>query len=193
MREILRLETNIPKVVALAFDKGVPVEGQFGDQVRFTLEDDRIVYVDPPVAQRIEELGIRRGEEFQLCKRPKKGAKGLEVEVVKLKCAAAGTPAAPQAAKREGAAAVPATVTGPVQSSAKPNGAAKANGNGAPVPVVFTGTGAGDFLLSALVNSVDIWLATQQYAKAKGLDLAITTEDVRALAITAFINTRGGR
>jgi hypothetical protein len=190
MRETLRFQPNVPEVVALAFAEGREVEGRFGNQVMFTLEDDRVMYLDPPVAEKLKELGIRKGQEFQVVKREivdgKRRSFEWKIEAVKLAAAA------PPAAKREKAAAQPETPER-VQAQSTAKGVAKpTNGNGAHVPVPFTGTGAGDFLLSALVNSVDIWLATQQYARAKGLELVVTSEDVRALAITAFINTRGG-
>lgn len=194
MRETLRFETNVPQVVALAFDKGLAVEGRYGDQVMFTLEDDRVMYVPPIVETKLRELGIRRGEDFQLCKREAKhgNRRSIEwaVEPVNGKGPAEPTPS--QAANQKDGAAQQAPHT--EQSITNGNGAGKTNGKDQThVSIPYTGTEAGNFLLSALVNSVDIWLATQQYARAKGLELAITTEDVRALAITAFINTRGGR
>ncbi len=47
-------------------------------------------------------------------------------------------------------------------------------------------------MLSALVNVVDITLAVEQYAAAKGRELHFTTEDIRALAATCFIQQAKG-
>ena len=69
MADIVRPEWNVPIECVLKFDQGVPVEGKFGDQVLYTLADDSRLYVQPSVARQIEQLGIRRGMPFVLCKR----------------------------------------------------------------------------------------------------------------------------
>ena len=65
---ILRFNTNSPVEVALRWDDGKRVEGRYGEQVMYTLDDDRVMYVPPVVAQRIRELGIRAREAFEICK-----------------------------------------------------------------------------------------------------------------------------
>src|SRR4051812_17668980 len=65
---ILRFNTNAPVEVALRRDDGKRVEGRYGEQVMYTLDDDRVMYVPPIVAQRIRELGIRAREAFEICK-----------------------------------------------------------------------------------------------------------------------------
>ena len=72
MRQTLRFETNIPQAVALAFDDGIAVEGRYGDQVMYTLEDERVMYVPPIVQEQIKRLKIQRGDPFQVVKREKK-------------------------------------------------------------------------------------------------------------------------
>jgi hypothetical protein len=62
---ILRFNTNAPVEVALRWDDGKRVEGRYGEQVMYTLEDDRVMYVPPVVAQQIRELGIRAREAFR--------------------------------------------------------------------------------------------------------------------------------
>ena len=57
-----------PVEVALRWDDGKRVEGRYGEQVMYTLEDDRVMYVPPVVAQQIRELGIRAREIFEICK-----------------------------------------------------------------------------------------------------------------------------
>src|ERR1039458_7382048 len=65
---ILRFNTNDPVEVAIRWDDGKRVEGRYGEQVMYSLEGDRVMYVPPGVAQQIRELGIRAREIFQLCK-----------------------------------------------------------------------------------------------------------------------------
>jgi len=67
--EVLRFQTNVPEEVALKFGDGKGVAGKYGDQVLFTLTDGRLMYLPPAVAERIRELGIVRGEVFQVVKR----------------------------------------------------------------------------------------------------------------------------
>lgn len=69
MANILRFETNVPVEVALQSEAGVTVAGRYSDRVMYTLIDNRTMYVAPFVAQRINELGIRGGEPFKICKR----------------------------------------------------------------------------------------------------------------------------
>jgi hypothetical protein len=195
MREIVRFETNIPQIVSLAFDTGKMVEGRFGDQVMYSLEGDNLMYVPPIVADRIDKAGIRKGDQFSVCKAEVKqgNRKSIEWQVLKLEGTGPATP--PQAAKPDGGAPK-AVTTCAVQSQPTTNGN-KVNG-GQPIPpsVPFIGTGAGQYLLSALVNTIDICEAAGKYAQAKGLAIQFTSEDIRALAITAFIQhsrENGGR
>ena len=65
---ILRFNTNSPVEVALRWDDGKRVEGRYGEQVMYSLEGDRVMYVPPVVAKQIQELGIRAREIFEICK-----------------------------------------------------------------------------------------------------------------------------
>src|ERR1051326_651084 len=65
---ILRFNVNTPVEVALRFDDGRSVEGRYGEQIMYKLDDDRVMYVPPLVAKRIRELGIRPREVFEICK-----------------------------------------------------------------------------------------------------------------------------
>src|ERR1022692_599283 len=65
---ILRFNTNAPVEVALRWDDGKRVEGRYGEQVLYTLEGDRVMYVPPVVAKQIQKLGIRAREVFEICK-----------------------------------------------------------------------------------------------------------------------------
>jgi hypothetical protein len=71
-RKMVRFAANVPAEVALQCTDGVRVEGRYGDRVRYSLTDDRTMYVDPFVAERIKELAIQPGELFLICKRQAK-------------------------------------------------------------------------------------------------------------------------
>ena len=66
--EVLRFQANIPEEVALKFDDGKAVEGRYGDQVLYTLTDDRVMYLPPIAAKRITDLRIRKNELMSVCK-----------------------------------------------------------------------------------------------------------------------------
>src|SRR5208283_6101270 len=68
MSEILRFNVNVPAEVALRYGEGKPVQGRYGEQVMYTLVDDRIMYVPVCVAARIAELEIRPGQPFEISK-----------------------------------------------------------------------------------------------------------------------------
>ena len=67
--EVLRFQANIPEEVALKYDDGKAVEGRYGDQVLYTLTDDRVMYLPPIAAKRISDMRIRKGELFAVCKK----------------------------------------------------------------------------------------------------------------------------
>ena len=66
--KMVRFTPNLPVEVALQCTDGVRVEGRYGERVKYTLTDDRTMYVDPSVAERIKELDVQPGEVFQVCK-----------------------------------------------------------------------------------------------------------------------------
>ncbi len=73
-RKMVRFTPNLPVEIALQCTDGVRVEGRYGDRVKYTLTDERTMYVDPFVAERIKELDVQPGELFQVCKcQAKKG------------------------------------------------------------------------------------------------------------------------
>jgi len=67
-RKMVRFTPNMPVEIALQCTDGVRIEGRYGDRVKYTLTDDRTMYVDPSVAEQIKELKVQPGEVFQVCK-----------------------------------------------------------------------------------------------------------------------------
>ena len=83
-RQILKFETNIPITVALEFPDGVNIQGTYGPQVKFSLTDNRVMYLAPDVARAIKTLGVSPGEPFAITKRWEKGKRAWwDVEKVK--------------------------------------------------------------------------------------------------------------
>ena len=69
MKEIVKFPINTPVEVTLQFEDGKRVEGRYGDQVMYSLADNRVMYVPLYVEQRFRELAIGAGEPLLLCKK----------------------------------------------------------------------------------------------------------------------------
>src|SRR4026209_1951502 len=77
---ILRFETDTPVEVALKYVVGRDVDGRYGLQVLYTLVDDRLMYLEPKVARRVDQLRITAGEPFSICKREVKNGQKRTTE-----------------------------------------------------------------------------------------------------------------
>jgi hypothetical protein len=82
MSEKVQFQTNVSIDVALKYNDGKEVTGQYGDQVLYTLTDGRVMYVPPIVKKKIDELGIGRGELFTITKAEKKNGTRRTIEWV---------------------------------------------------------------------------------------------------------------
>ena len=163
MRERIAFQTNVPVTVALAYADGLPVEGRFGDQIMYTLADERVVYVPPVVRSKLVELGIQPREPFTICKAERKEGNRRFIEW--------------QVNKASDSDDQPPSETPPV------NG--QTNGLGTPNP--SNGQPAVSHLQHALVASIDAAMAAEQYAAAKGFSVRFGSEDLRAMALSLFI------
>lgn len=194
MSEILRFETNVPVEIALAYPTGKLVEGQYGDQYYYTLTDGRGTYVQPIVEKRRTELGIGKGEPFSICKREIKDGnrKRIEWQVARVDPAPESELAAqleqsieeakarkaPQPVVRPAAAG---ETTHPKVNGVHVNGSAKPE-NGT------TAAGAGVTLLKlSLRAAVDAALDAEGYAKDRNYSIRFTSEDLRAMALSLYI------
>jgi hypothetical protein len=55
MSDKVQFQTNIPVEAALKYGDGKEVNGQYGDQVLYTLTDGRVMYVPPIVKMKNSE------------------------------------------------------------------------------------------------------------------------------------------
>ena len=67
VKEVVKFSINTPVEVALQSEDGKHVEGRYGDQVMYSLADNRVMYVPLYVEQRLQELAIGAGEPLLLC------------------------------------------------------------------------------------------------------------------------------
>src|ERR1035438_8413380 len=68
MNEVVKFQNNTPVEVTLQDEAGKRVEGRYGEQVMYSLLDNRVMYVPLYVEQRFQELAIAAGEPLVLCK-----------------------------------------------------------------------------------------------------------------------------
>src|ERR1017187_2636003 len=81
MNEVVKFPINTPVEVTLQDEAGKWVEGRYGDQVMYSLLDNRVMYVPPYVEKRFQELAIGVGEPLVLCKQQVKDSKRTEWSV----------------------------------------------------------------------------------------------------------------
>lgn len=174
-REVVRFESGTPVVVGLEFDDARQVAGRFGDQYRYWLTEGRIMFVDPPVHDAIQQAGAKAGDELCITKHSKPGRR-TQWEVARVEeepaeadsAAALASPAPTGTAKPEPAAL--RTINSP-QGTAAPQEAA-------------------DKLAACLCAAIDAALTAQKYAAERGLTLAWNAGDIRAMAATLHIGSR---
>ena len=192
MKQVVKFSINTPVEVALRFETGKHVEGRYGDQVMYSLLDNRVMYVPPYIEQRIRELAIAAGEPLQLCKQEKTDGneKWIEWSVQR-------APQQPLPSANETAAAD--EVPSKTQNQEDGNTDNEANGhtanghaNGsapkalAVTPDQITGTGITAMEL-ALNGAAEIARRVEGRAAANSYSLRFSNEDIRAIALTIFI------
>jgi hypothetical protein len=210
--KIIRAEVNVP--LELAYRDAEPVQGQYGDQMKYTLVDGRIFYADLAVANKVQALGIGPGQPFTLLKR--KDGRSYVWQI--MPSAGAATPAPVQQSHPQahgngvvgsyvqnsrnghGELALPApggNGHGIIPPADRPSAAGPdcSIGNGAsarPDTNVFEHSGLAAMLrehsqmLMHLYSQLVPWAADEFHGVVK-------PDDVRAIMTTAYINiTKGG-
>src|SRR5436305_14277949 len=142
MKDIVKFAIDTPVEVALRFETGKHVEGRYGEQVMYSLLDNRIMYVPPYVEQRIRELAVAAGEPLQLCKQSKTDGNRKWVEWIVRRA-----PQQPLPSGNETAAADQAPSETQNHRNVSTNGKTNGHANGheqkalAVIPSVITGAG----------------------------------------------------
>jgi hypothetical protein len=163
MREKIAFQTNVPVTVALAYADGLQVEGRFGDQIMYTLADERVMYVPPVVRTKLVELGIQPSEPFTICKAERKEGNRRFIEW--------------QVKKDSNSNDLPGPEAPPVNGKTKEND----------TPKPSNGHAAVSHLQQALASSIDAAITAEKYAATKGFSVRFGSEDLRAMALSLFI------
>ena len=185
---ILRFNTNSPVELSLRWNDGKRVDGRYGEQVMYTLEDDRVMYVPPVVAKQIQDLGIRAREIFEICKAELRedNKRWIEWHVKKLE-----QPRHPLSSGN-GSEAAASALNNDAQSHR--NGSterkqalefqASADGTLLPVPVAGAGITCMELAMS---GATEIAQRVESRARMRNYSLQFTSEDIRAIGLTMFI------
>jgi hypothetical protein len=211
MSSYLTLEANQPEAIALKYSEGLEVDGRWGPQIMFTLTDERKWYASPAVADMIAQMGIRRGERFEVCKRASGKTARHEIKRIQPPAEQPGiaAPAAQQAGITPSSQGYPITVPASVvmmPSNGSNGHVTNGHSNGhnghqappappaAPLPAhaPWLLSGEGQHILAHYTNAVDLAIAVQKYAAANGMQLAFSAEDIRAIAATSRIEAQKG-
>jgi hypothetical protein len=163
MRGRIAFQTNVPVTVALAYPDGIQVEGRFGDQILYTLADERVMYVPQIVRTKLVELGIQPREPFIICKAERNDGNRRFIEW--------------QVNKENNSNDLPPPETPKVNGQT----------NGPVTPKPSNGHAAASHLRQALASSIDAAIAAEQYAATKGFSVRFGSEDLRAMALSLFI------
>jgi hypothetical protein len=202
---ILRFEANSPVHVALKFDGGRDVDGRYGPQVLYTLTDGRLMYLEPKAAHRIDELKIRVGEPFSICKREiKNGQKRtVEWEVNRLEPVPATARleiVAPDGGKERSATKSTLRAANEPGRAAQPTNRRAAAAPTLNKPELAVNGGAATTLESqlraslpgiakleyALKTAIAAAAEAEQFGHAIGYVVRFAPQDIRAMAITVF-------
>ena len=181
MKERVVFEANVPVTATLAYADGLKVQGRFGDQVMYSLTDGRVMYVPPVVRDKLVELGIRQHEPFAICRAERSEGNRRFVDwIVQPEGSAVATQSATANSDAHGS-----PVHGDNGARVRANG--NGNGNGKPASTPANPRTAETALRAALTASIDAALAAEQYASAHGLSIRFGSEDLRAMALSLFI------
>jgi hypothetical protein len=210
MQEALRFEMNAPVEVNLQCEDGVVIAGRYGDRVKYTLADNRAMYLAPFVARRIRDLGIRAGEPFKICKRQLKNGNRKTVDWLVERLDAEGETQIERDLRdsieianeqHESSPTVPAApmkrlTIMPLRTNSVPdavppgaNGSSNDQSTRTEVPETDSGnqrppeTQLAHALKTAIAAAVD----AEKFAKTLDYNIRFTTDDVRSMGITILI------
>jgi hypothetical protein len=157
----------------------------------YTLDDDRVMYVPPAVASRIRELGIRAKEAFEICKAELRedNKRWIEWRVKRLE-----QPRHPVSSGNvpEAAASIPSRSaqdhgngsTHETRSRQALSFEASSDGTLLPVPVAGVGITAMEL---AMNGAAEVAQRVESRARMRNYSLQFTSEDIRAIGLTMFI------
>ena len=181
-RQKIEWQPNIPVTVVLEFDGGKEVAGRQGPQYLYWCDGQRSMFLDPEPHELIQATGAKAGDTLEICKTLQGRKVGWEVVHV------VDEPAPPA---DEHSRTTSQPMSRKASTPTRPDPPARVNAVPASTPQVITPTTA--TLTSAFCCAIDALTEAREYAKRKGLEMPITADAFRAVAISVYIDRcKGG-
>lgn len=158
-RDVIRFEPDHAVTVELKYATGRAVSGTHGPQVMFTTSENQVFFLDPEVAESLENLNLKRGERVRIAKLKRGGR--IEWDMQRI----------PQ----------------PVETSAKSSDNISdfcKNGAGAKAG---SESGAPGTMADCFRAALDAIAEAQDYSNKKGIGIAFTSDNVTSAALSAYI------
>jgi hypothetical protein len=169
-RTKVQFETNVPALITLErFPPQQPIDGKWGEQYMYSLAGQRVAFVEPEVHEQLIALDAQPGQNFTVTKVREGRSNKWIVE--------AGDHASNLLAK------VPAPAAAPAPPAPRP---ALEPPRSSPPPAVSTA-----IMQAALCSAIEATHAAAHFAESIGASYRASSEDVRALAITIYIEVTG--
>lgn len=194
-REKVIFQINSPVAITLERDRpSWPVDGNWGPQFMYSLEGDRVAFLEPEVHEQLLAANAQQGDTFTITK-TKDGRKNVWVvmrgDVAAQAARAISAPAPAQAQPtplpmRRAPASTPA-INARIEAAEKENAATRAAREASPAPQRISG----NVMQAALVCAIEATHAAAAHAESIGASYRPSSEDVRALAITIYIEVTG--
>jgi hypothetical protein len=205
MRNILKLTYEQPLLMRLYREPSL-VEGRWGHQWQYICNDDEaICYLDEGAHDAIQTSGAKSGDQILLTKAKVGGKAAYHAQLVDDDATMPDWVRQPEPAaapirssSTSTAVTMPAERPKPKRAAATSNGDGHANGNGhhtpanspqASQPPAPNAPGANVYAM-ALRSAIDAAKFAEEYAQSKHFDLKFTSEDVRCMAATLYIDQR---
>jgi hypothetical protein len=173
---------GIAEIIALAAVPGEMAPSEFGpSEVRYRLTDGRTWYVPQVIADEVN-IRIAARQQFEVLRF---GRNKTDLRLTPLAPFEPPAEVTPEVGRKLAAALV--ATAAPVRPTAPPAQPPAPP----PTPVASVTTSK---LMSCFMASIDAVAEAQQYANRKGLGVTFTSEDIRACALSCYINAcREGR
>lgn len=193
MADVLKLETNVPQTIALAFADGLTMPSKFGGEQRmFSLVDGRKWFAAPYIADKLKNAGVVANQPFVICKRELVTGNRRVVEYQIETGSAATAPVSTASTSQQTVQVSPSHSIHAVPAPVAPAAPLVTSASGWPIaPAPTVDTSAAAIAASTGCAAVDAVLVVESYARSRGLtDFAFSPENIEKLWVTLFIDAR---
>jgi hypothetical protein len=188
-REVIRFDTEPVKV---KLDKGpyagIECHGQYGIDWRYSVNNGKaVMYLPEEGRDALVQSGVAAGEEVAIRRLGKRRWEAERIEP-DLPFAQTEPPEAKEAdqagtARRSTTHSVPERLFAPPEPEDPPAPATSPD----PFVLPAAGVAASKHMMSCYCVAVEVAVEVQEYARRKGMHIAFTGSDIRAMGITVYI------